>query len=972
MKHLLTAFFFSIFSLLTIAQDLRIVKDNINCTYGIKDEEGNWVVDATYILIEEYNSGHFLMRNEMGLGIFTPNGKEMVPCKYDQIIPLKGEWHIKHEHYDRPIEVGVSKTTFFQGVRDKRSYFINSRGVELAAFGESVKFEFDLDSSVIVYDLKNKSSSYMDTAGTLFFENLSGYVIPFQTKEFTLIGESSYHYDRYYRSNARLIDRYGKLLMKDTFDIARIDSEDRVCYRLNKLYGVTSIKGDTILSPKYIRADGSLSIDQQYWTISDQEGHIGILRNDGEVMIEPTYERMDPLDKKHTLEWWYVTSQDRKGVIGINGDTIIPIEFDQLIRSYTFQKDGISFESFVGWIGEKKRHIIVSDTVVSMKEYDEMITVKNHFIIRKKGKLGVLSKDGALAHPIEFDAYFRPSYYNYLYLFSKGDELTQMDFSKEELSSQKFTLLLSDQSVHIYVDSTSSRTIALEMSKDGQSVLDVRQDLNIEKFEHLLVLASQNWEEATLFNLETKRKSPLTNLKSVYSIDRELFWIETKSRHKGVINSRGKVVIDTIYFQLKTNDNSDYFWGQKSINGMSKWVLLDNVGRQVIPNQFDASFEINKGDQIASQNQKKGLIDSETLRWKIRPEYLCLIRSFGDYYYVGNDLNKKGIIRSDGEVILPVEYDSIVALYSNCQLNGQCPVDRPIEIKWLITKGKVEYLADQEGKLINSRSGIRNFKANLLFDDDTTQTKTPYYFQLFPTLDYSPSLHFLRGLTEKQIQLKRAKLWKSSILKDAVLDTINAIWEKSRVGCNQTYYSWGVIVEGNQPKPNLLREKARRSCDCVQTNRYNYSRSSVFQLRSIGSKFVTIDISYQNQNWGWDHFRSQAPPAIPNNQHINIIEENGKSRYLTLKDIFPDDDILMQEFMEALKLRDDLKLDCSSLESMLEMVNGSFSLSDEGVILYLNQSQYYDYTYKPVELVIPIERLEKLAASKWIVPFLQI
>ena len=104
---------------------------------------------------------------------------------------------------------------------------------------------------------------------------------------------------------------------------------------------------------------------------------------------------------------------------------------------------------------------------------------------------------------------------------------------------------------------------------------------------------------------------------------------------------------------------------------------------------------------------------------------------------------------------------------------------------------------------------------------------------------------------------------------------------------------------------------------------------------------------------------------------MNIVVENGKSRFIELSDIFPNDSTLMEEFVISLQKRDDLKLECSSLENMLEMVGGKFKLTQYGVRLYLNQyNGNYSGVGSMVELLIPLENLSQHDESKWIVPIL--
>ena len=104
----------------------------------------------------------------------------------------------------------------------------------------------------------------------------------------------------------------------------------------------------------------------------------------------------------------------------------------------------------------------------------------------------------------------------------------------------------------------------------------------------------------------------------------------------------------------------------------------------------------------------------------------------------------------------------------------------------------------------------------------------------------------------------------------------------------------------------------------------------------------------------------------------NLVYTNGTAKSIQLSDIFPSDSVLMSEFITSLKKRDDLKLDCSSLEMMIEMIGGKFTLGTDGVRLHLSQTNINSYgVSEPVTLLIPIENLDNHAESKWIVPILR-
>lgn len=960
------------------AQDLRVVKDNINCTYGIKDGEGNWVVQPTYILIEEYNSGYFRMQDEIGLGVLTPGGKELIPCVHDQIKISTHNWYIQGQ-YEVQFNTQSQGKIYFYGMQGDDCHVYNLEGTKLTSFSRNCDFELDTDFSIIGYDRYLTYSKYVDSNGIVLIDSIDGKLAAYKGKNYSVVGDNVSSNGRV-TGNARVINRKGELLMKSTVDQLQVDSKERICFTINKRFGVLSMSGDTILHPRYERLDGILNLDDvKIWPIYDDEHRAGLMNNEGRVLVKPKYDKVYRSNVGNQFEvTWTVEKDGSYGIIDSRGTELIPSKYDQ-IYPILFRR-GNSQNIVTRYIGrDKEKHYYLDpwNMELSLVAYDSVFLVNERsysssrsltlgIITKKNGKYGVLNSDGSEVTKCIYDV--SHMLYRSRYLMGDGDDITEYTFSRSGIEKSEWSPAAIDGELRIYSNSIHNYIAVNRLSGNGQTIRVNEKLKNFQRKENLLMVQHVNTREWLFFNIKTKKRLPLKNIINIRNNNRGQYAISTRLGHHGIIDTDANLIVDTIYTNIGLNQRSTKIWATKVIGNRHVSILLDSVGRQVLPNQFDNTFEINSGDQVVSQNQRKGVIDSKTLKWKIRPKHLCLIKLFEDYYYVGDEFNKKGIIRANGNVILPTEYDTISLLYSNCPLNGGCPADEATKIRWIVEKGNTQYLADQDGKLVNSRSVIRSFKESLLFDDDTLLGVYNQY-RSFPVLDYSPSLHFLRGLTINQIQNKRKALWKNSVLRNEVLDTINKFWlAQKNNNCEE--YLWNTIIVREQEAPKTQEEKARRSCDCLQANRYSWAENGlIYQLSSIGTQFVTIDISYKNINGYWDPMRSQAPPLIPANSHLNIVEDNGKARYVSLKEIFPDEDILMQEFIISLKERDDLQLECSSLENMLEMINGNFSLSDEGVILYLNQ--YNVYSNSQVELLIPLENLSKLPASKWIVPFLK-
>ncbi len=68
------------------AQDYRIVKDNIACLYGLKDESGNWKIEPQYMQMEKMaRAGHYKVMQNGGWGVINYWGKIILPMDYSEI-----------------------------------------------------------------------------------------------------------------------------------------------------------------------------------------------------------------------------------------------------------------------------------------------------------------------------------------------------------------------------------------------------------------------------------------------------------------------------------------------------------------------------------------------------------------------------------------------------------------------------------------------------------------------------------------------------------------------------------------------------------------------------------------------------------------------------------------------------------------------------------------------------------------------
>lgn len=961
------------------AQDLRIVKDNLNCTYGLKNKSGNWVVDPTYILIEEYNTGYFLAKDALGDGILSPIGTCIVECKYDRIYSTDINWHLFNDYNREKRRITALKGFFFDANLGESKFLLNSRGVAICKMSINDQYTFDGEGHILVNSYSPTITSYIDTTGKILIDQKRGAIFPFEGKEYSLCGDKIESYTKIMNGNVRLINSKGKDVLDVIFDRAMLISDNRICYEKDGRYGVMNITGEEIIRAKYSRQLGLDAPETSggSWVIYDENKRSGVMKSDGTIIIEPYFDEISPVRYKNSLsDPWKVRLNDKFGIVNSAGIQIIPPEYDKIFPLTILDRNTrVGIRNYMVETGGKFAYVIPDSSVIPAIFYDSIVPIINTntysdyvctgLITKQNGYYGILNTDGSERMESKYKAHFRSEHYYDRQYFSVGKEISEFIFKTEAIQEVSWSLFIEDGDLNYYSNATAFK--AFKFSEGRNAIIGLDKEFqNHSQYGDLLVVNPPSPKSWRVYNTFTKQRIPISGIATISPMQGDLYQIRTQKDRAGVIDSKGKLIIDTIYFAINENQNSSAIWAAKRNNAnAAKWVLLDSVGRQILPNTFDLPFAINSGDQMITQNNRMGLLDSKNLIWKIRPEYPCLFRLIGDYYYVANLENKKGIVRGDGSIVLQPIYDSIRLLASNCYANGNCAVGFDLEIRWLVNRGKVELIADQDGKLITSYTAVREFKESLLFQD-TVFLKNEGPTQNFPMLDYSPSLHFLRNLSLKQIRAKRQALWTNPAIKRSVFDSIEARWQSHRVISHLGYLTY--VFSTNQESDK--EAQMRRNCECSRSMNAHAMYEPNYQLQSIGNNFASV-IKYYNSNdpYGWDHLRSQAPPEAPGGEMWNFVYKKDKVIAISLNDIFPTDALLIQELILAIQKRDDLKLDCSSLEMMVARINGKFTLAEEGVYLYY--SGFDNWNAEMIRFLIPAANLETHSETNWIVPILK-
>lgn len=995
------------------AQDLRIVKDNIKCAYGIKDQAGKWVIQADYIVIEQLSSGHFLMTDENGDGIVSPTGRWMIECSYDQLSLAQAT----------NAQIGFDQGTaglFFYARKGNRTFLLNSRGKQLVELFAKDRLEFDGFAHMLIYGGTPLTSTYLDTNGNILIDKFSGVILPFGNNDFSLYGKGIEAYSKVVTGNVRLINRKGEFPLDQQFDRAIFGANNQICFENEGKYGEMTTNGTLLIEPKYSRKEHLSSSPhiRHNWIIFNETGQFGLMKPNGTLLLQPIYDNIEfSKPNKPEDRLLIVTLDQFTGVFNSEGKEILPVVYDAVTVVYDHSIDPEGRLHFIVAKDGKYSYLCPSISSIPKTWYDEMQfigdsyhgSLNNKLIVRQGEKFGLLNADGTTFFECKYEGRSPCTYSYERYFFWNDLEVVEYDFRVAESEPKKWEIVFKNE---LDIWFTHSREyVSGRLSESTGKLIQLNTIQNeIDVVGNLLVLKKVERGDWQLVHVTSKEQIVLKKVAKISSLRPKQFLITSASYKVGVMDEDGNLLIEPKYIELKQNPRSTHLWALIEHNYPSpqKWILIDEFGAQVYSDTVSTTFEVNKGDQLMTQDGKTGLFDTKALVWKIPPTYPCLVKSADDYYIAGHAKNKKGILRADGKVILPFNYSSINILTNNDWSEGKKRSLDELKIKWIARSGNKEIIVDQDGNQLTFEADTRAFKLSLLYETGTEDDpinlvelrsepkenpavrskivepedlSDSYFFgQRFYSnetrINHYPKITYASNQAYGSPFLTQTEAVQTQVdsipasFKNIIFDTINALWERETAYCMRVYGLEEVTVKHEN---ELLRE-LQIDCNCMHQHfGYGYGHQSdrvYYQVQSQNAQYVAIQYGIRERFNEYYMTMSQLPPPPPAPNHLNFVYRDGRAQALQLSDIFTSDSVLFQEFITALQKRDDLELDCSSTENMLQIIHESgFSLSEEGVHVFYKLNGLWDNT--SIEFLIPIENLNNHAGSKWIVPILR-
>ena len=876
------------------AQSLRVAKDNLACAYGLKNSEGKWVVPALYTLIEATPTGEFIVTAGLEKGLLNSEGETLLKPQYDEIDRFGTPWGGVPSPFRSFYEYAAQWNDFppVYLVKKKQKYGLASHKGNLIFPVKYERIRNDYPPNLILYSRKGNAyrSVFTDTTGHHHFAEMDGYLLPFGVDSLALVGD--YAGSEGVQGAAGVVNRKGKVVIPRVYEAIGRCGNDQFRITQGQKHGMLDRDGKVVVPPRYsVLKNGKLispspCLSGKSLFVIQGEAGMGLMTGEGEVVLEPTCDHIEKTQHYETTPnfHWRVVQNGKHGTLNAAAQPVIETKYDTLIR--LFVKPG-------GKYYEAPRKVF--------------------FVFSEKGQYGLLSETGTLLEPADCDTFLVKHGEEKSWVFmARGESLTSYELSGAGGEGEAVPLMAEVEDMRLY--RVEEQLIPFLVNDVGWQ----EGYINQRQFGKLSVIFLAN--ESLVLTPAGKLWAGRT-IQEVSIAKDPFLKVHTKSGQYGVLYKKtGELIVDTSYANLDLHKSGqNRIWAQvrntqNPAYQCGGWVILDTLGKGVTPSVFDRTFAFSSVEPVISGG-KMGLLDTQTLTWKIPPQFGYIEKEISGYRKVASANGKRiGLMDLEGKLRIDTAYDDIREVYHPF---GPRLVETPegdfTRKWWLVTKG-----ARQE-----------------LISENNIRITEPYVVE-------QKLVEFALVDTRREPENRC-----SNCLKVTIPMELSADFQESPLK-SQVYKIAYPFFE----RYNLTTRIAPPVGPCYEAPILSYKQDPhTFELLSIGDRYFSLDV------WHYVTRYSGEMPVLGGTEHkrINCIVEEGELKTLSLQDLFPTQVRFQEELIRAIGLRDDLDLDCSAPEKLVQDVGERFSIGKEGVTLFLVQHERFGGTH---QIMIPWARVK--------------
>ncbi len=599
MRFLLTIFIF-LLSIVLHGQ-VKIVKDNIACLYGLKHVSGEWIVKPEFTLIRATTNNQYLLLKDNKFGLAEIDGKIIVETIYNRIESTDA--NSGYYYYS----IGDS-----YGIMDKKGKIIIPSG----------KFTHIITSYKPDYFVcQNKNGSY------LYYKSNQLNKIPVDVINFwSNWGDSYFHFKmnkkkKKFQYLLRAQEPHDTLLMVYKGEINIHQNHLIATYNDSTLIydQLKNLKLTLHNSPAnlYDINFNSLNENQIYSFIKN--GKCGLSNFKNEILVNPIYQNIHIYRPDSKRCRYYISQNNLIGFMSSSFEVTAPPEYQ------------------MQWPNGM---------------YDIML-------MKKKNKIAVFD---TAAHQLSehiytplFDDYQQFLYDSItIYKLNKQVTLTETNLYSEKMTKGIFKLKLGQFSLYQF------KNTYIPFYKSGNDY-SYNQSMRAGLYNNEYILY---YNGQTLY-YDTTGKAIDKNVKkslNTLSIGNGYSILQTNGKY-GIIDEKENIVLpveNSMIFPAEGNDDN-WVWVRKEITNNTRfkepmaghWYLYKTDGSLVTDMVFDIPVTIKKEASIVYVNNNCGLYDFTNTKFIIEPNYHYINQHFGitDHYLLYNHEKDFYVIKNDGQLV---------------------------------------------------------------------------------------------------------------------------------------------------------------------------------------------------------------------------------------------------------------------------------------------------------------------------------
>ena len=911
-KYLLFLILIALITGRSSAQSYMIVKDNLACTYGIKDTSRNkWIVPPQYTLIERKSSGEYLVTLHLQSGLLDKWGREILPCQYDEIDRFPIEWYrTESQTYLRSFWYwdDIKETPYLVRIGDK--YGLASHRGKIVLPVQYDKIRHDDPPHVCLYRYEGDSASYTtytDTSGQIIIPEKPFYFPPFLDNQLTPFANTIEEKWKLV-GPIGLMDSTGKVVAPAIYDEVVMRGWEGISVRKGEKIGMLTDAGEVRIPVTYEIIDDPHSVGSlpnirgsKMWRFQ-KEGKWGLMNGKGEIILPPEYTaiRRGKYDEA-TPEYQFMLEKDGKwGTVDPKGKIRVPVQYEVLNPVNLFPRA-------IGW-----RH-----------------TKEVYFVTYEGGKYGLLNAEGRVILDPLFDNWFLVKNQGKPYAyFTQGLEVYRLNFHVETVSREKLDFVRRTNELAFY--KLEDKWVVFELSKADPNQIEHHSYYGMKYKQYGKLLVVDRDKKTEIYDRDGL-KIPLEGLTSCHRGVGNMLEVRNTQRRVAILNPlTGQQVTGFDFFHFKQGWGAkNSIWAQvvrsdtQSMRPCGNWMLLDTFFQPLDTQLFDQPY-LRKDTSFAHAGGKMGIFDPQGLSWILPPTYTYLVRIADEMCMTLTESRNLGLIRMNGEVVADTQYSHIEEVFSTYSYYDYYP-ERSLggEKWWWLTGKDKQLLVNEKGEKFSDPVQIRKKRIELALMTDEKKG------------------------SNQCLDCYRVKIGKgaTAVLTEGMLrDEVFAQSSRHFTGSGLCAEKWQERVESCSASPiRCPKGKATINRFFVPFAEAHAFSLKVYHYESLSGPISSS--SYEFQEWR------------------NYIIKEGKYQQVRIMEVFQTQERLQEELIHAIQLRDDLDLDCTRPKNLTRFIGNRFSFSKKGIVLYLIQDIFNGEVH---EILIPWSRLRIYPDTDWL------